>query len=65
MMGESHMGRVKRDKTTEFVQSCDLHHYIILSLFKEKPDIVVIHVGLSDRTHEPLKILTQLNWQMK
>ena len=64
MMGESHIRRVKRNKTTEFVQSCDLHHYVILSLFKEKPDIV-IYVGLSNRTHEPLKIFTQLNWQIK
>ena len=64
MMGESHIRRVKRNKTTEFVRSCDLHHYVILSLFKEKPDIV-IYVGLSNRTHEPLKIFTQLNWQIK
>ena len=64
MMGESHIRRVKRNKTTEFVQSCDLHHYVILSLFKEKPDIV-IYVGLSNRPHEPLKIFTQLNWQIK
>ena len=29
----------------------DLHHYIIPSLLKEKPDTVVIHVGSDNITH--------------
>ena len=29
----------------------DLHHYIIPSLLKEKPDTVVIHVGSNNITH--------------
>ena len=29
----------------------DLHHYIILSLLKEKPDIVFIHLDSNNITH--------------
>ena len=29
----------------------DLHHYVIPSLLKEKPDTIVIHVGLNNITH--------------
>ena len=64
MIGDSHIRRVKRDKlqnsfgnAKSFVRyfsgakTEDLHHYIIPSLLKEKPDTVVIHVGSNNITH--------------
>ena len=63
MIGDSHIRRVKRDKlqnsfddVKSFVRYFsgakreDLHHYIIPSLLKEKPD-TVIHVGSNNITH--------------
>ena len=64
MIGDSHIGRVKGNKLQNSLDNAksfvryfsgakteDLHHYIIPSLLKEKPDTVVIHVGLNNRTH--------------
>ena len=61
--GDSHIRRVKRDKLQNLFDNAKsfvryfsgakmeyLHHYIIPSLLKEKPDTVVIHVGLNNIT---------------
>ena len=65
MIGVSHIRRVKTDKLQNSFDNAksfvryfsgakteDLHHYIIPSLLKEKPDIVVIHVGSNSITHK-------------
>ena len=64
MIGDSYIRRVKRNKLQNSLdnaksflrhfsgaQTEDLHHYIIPSLLKEKPDTVVIHVGSNNITH--------------
>ena len=64
MIGYSHIRRVMRDKIQNSFDNAksfaryfsgaktqNLHHYIILSLLKEKPDTVVIHVGCNNITH--------------
>ena len=68
MTGDSHIRRVKRDKLQNSFNNAkslvryfsgakmeDLHHYIIPSLLKEKPDTVVIHVGSNNITHRIFK----------
>ena len=64
ILGDSHIIRVKKDKlknefdnAKSFVRYFsgtimqNLHHYATPSLFKEKADIVVSHVGSNDITH--------------
>ena len=64
MIGDSHMRKVKRyklqksfDSTKSFVRyfsgakTEDLHHYILASLLRVKPDTVVINVGLNNIIH--------------
>ena len=64
MIGDSHIRRVKRDKLQNSFDNAksfvryfsgakteDLHHYIIPSLLKEKPDTVVILAGSNNITH--------------
>ena len=63
IIGDSHIRRVKRGKLQNSfdnaksivgyfsgVKTQNLHHYTIPSLLKEKPDIVVIHVGSNNIT---------------
>ena len=71
MIGDSHIRRINRDKLQNLFDNVksffryfcgaktqDLHHYIIPSLLKEKPDTVVIHVGSNNTT---LRIFDDFN----